>query len=177
MLSVPAYQKMSVIGSFYLIDDDKRDGVVRAAEAQALALKKKRYGFLPPKLPLNPDPFWSYVDANAEQLDQYPYSGHLLLYLELAPGVLGSEDDVGTKLSQITDSTFISFRPRDAAASIRMLEAADFFSDDAIKMFLAEGGNEEDYSGIVSPIQDSVNFMKKWLGSVSQGKTGILSIG
>ncbi len=64
---------MSAIGSFYLIADEKRDDIVRAAEAQSTALKKKRFGFLPPKFPLNPDPFWEFVRANTEELDQYPY--------------------------------------------------------------------------------------------------------
>ena len=168
---------MSSIGSFYLIADDKRDDIVRAAEAQSNALKKKQFGFLPPKLPLNPDPFWDFISANTEKLDQYPYSGYLLLDLELlAPNTLGSEDEVGTKLSQITDSTFISFRPEDAAATVMILDAADF-SDEEIKKFLVEEGREGDYPEIVPSIQASVKLMKKWLGSVSQGKTGILNIG
>jgi hypothetical protein len=94
---------MSAIGSFYLIADEKRDDIVRAAEAQSAALKKKRFGFLPPKFPLNPDPFWEFVWANTEELDKYPYSGFLLLDVELlAPDTMGSKDAVGTKLSQNT---------------------------------------------------------------------------
>lgn len=168
---------MSAIGSFYLIADEKRDDIVRAAEAQSAALKKKRFGFLPPKFPLNPDPFWEFVWANTEELDKYPYSGFLLLDVELlAPDTMGSKDDVGTKLSQITQSTFISFRPGDAAAVIAILESADF-SDEAIKTFLTEEGRDGDYPEIVAPIQASVRHLKGWLGSVSQGKTGILNIG
>ncbi len=168
---------MSAIGSFYLIADEKRDDIVRAAEAQSTALNKKRFGFLPPKIPLNPDPFWDFVWANTEELDQYPYSGYLLLDVELlAPDTMGSKDVVGTKLSQITQSTFISFRPEDAAAVIAILEGADF-SDEAIKTFLTGEGRDGDYPEIVSPIQDSVKHLKKWLDSVSQGHTGILNIG
>lgn len=168
---------MSAIGSFYIIVDDKRDDIVRAAEAQSSALKKKRFGFLPPKLPLDPDPFWEYVRANAEELDRYPYSGYLLLDVELmAPDVMESKDVVGTRLSQITKSSFISFRPDEAAAVVALLEGADF-SDEAIKTYLTEEGRESDFPEIVSPIRDSVTHLKKWLSSVTQGKTGILNIG
>jgi hypothetical protein len=168
---------MSAIGSFYLIADEKRDDVVRAAEAQSTALKKKRFGFLPPKVPLNPDPFWEFVWANTEELDKYPYSGYLILDVELlAPDTMGSKDTVGTKLSQITKSTFISFRPEDAAAVIAILEGADF-SDETIKTFLTEEGRDCDYPEIVAPIQASVKHLKSWFGSVSHGKTGILNIG
>jgi hypothetical protein len=168
---------MSAIGSFYLIPDEKRDDVVRAAEAQSNALKKKRFGFLPPKLPLNPDPFWDFIRAHTQELEQYPYSGYLLLDLELiAPDSLSSDDIVGTKLSQITQSSFVSFRLQDAAKAIGILETADF-SDEAIKAFLAEEGRDGDYPEIVAPIQASVKRLKSWLGSVSQGKTGILNIG
>lgn len=168
---------MSAIGSFYLIADEKRDDIVRAAEAQSAALKKKRFGFLPPKLPLNPDPFWEFVGANTEELEQYPYSGYLLLEIELiAPGSFESKDSVGTRLSEITQSSFISFRPNDAGAAIKILEAADF-SDEAIKQFFVEDGREDDYPEIAQPIQDSVSRLKKWLEAVSEGKTGILTIG
>jgi hypothetical protein len=168
---------MSAIGSFYLIADEKRNDIVRAAEAQSSALKTKRFGFLPPKLPLNPDPFWEFVWANTKELEKYPYSGYLLLDVELlAPDTMGSKDDVGTKLSKITPSTFISFRPESAAAVIAILEGADF-SDEAIKSFLTEEGRDGDYPDIVAPIQASVKHLKSWLGSVSQGKTGILNIG
>ena len=167
---------MSAIGSFYLIADEKRDNIVRAAEAQSAALKKKRFGFLPPKLPLNPDPFWEFVSSNTEELDRYPYSGYLLLDIELlAPSTLGSKDTVGTKLSQITHSTFISFRPEDAAAVIAILEGSDF-SDEAIKTFLNEEGRDGDYPEILAPIQASVTHLKRWLGSISQGTTGFLNI-
>lgn len=168
---------MSAIGSFYLIADENREDLVRAAEAQSTALKKKRFGFLPPRFPLNPDPFWEFVWGNTEELDQYPYSGFLLLDVELlAPGTLGSKDAVGTKLSQITQSTFVSFRPVDAAAVIATLDSADF-SDGAIKKFLTEEGRDGDYPELVIPIQASVRHLRSWLASITQGKTGILNIG
>jgi hypothetical protein len=131
---------MSAIGSFYLIADDKRDDIVRAAEEQSTALKKKRFGFLPPKLPLNPDPFWEFVRTNTDELEHFPHSGYLLLEIELlAPDSLGSNDAVGTRLSEITQSSFISFRPDDAAKIIKILDGADF-SDEAIKKFLSKMG-------------------------------------
>jgi hypothetical protein len=168
---------MSAIGSFFLLPNEKRDDLVRAAETQSNALKKKRWGFLPPKLPLDPDPFWDFISANAEELEQYPYSGYLLLDLELmAPDLLGSNDALGTKLSQVTQSSFVSFQPQDAAKVMGILEAADF-SDEAIRTFLAGEGRTGDYPEIVAPIQASVKQLKSWLGSVSQGKTGLLNIG
>jgi hypothetical protein len=43
---------MSAIESFYLIADELRNDIVRAAEEQSAALKEKGFGFFPPKLPL-----------------------------------------------------------------------------------------------------------------------------
>ncbi|WP_193212787.1 hypothetical protein [Luteolibacter marinus] len=168
---------MSAIGSFHLFDDAKRDDIVRAAEAQSKALRKKRFGFLPPKLPLNPDPFWDFMRRHVDELEDYPFSGFLLLDLELlAPGVLGSKDPVGGKLSAITGSTFISFRPAESAAATAILDAADL-SPDAIRGYLVEEQREEEYPAIVSPIQVSAQHLGKWLASVTPGKTGLLSIG
>jgi hypothetical protein len=168
---------MSAIGSFYVISDDKRAGVVDAAEAQSKALRKKRFGFLPPKLPLNPDPFWEFLRSNAKELDDYPFSGYLLLDIELlAPNALGSKDQVGTDLSRIVQSSFVSYRPQDAAEATAILDSADF-SDDAIKAFLVGEGREHEFPDIVAPIQQSVKHLKKWLGGVSYGHTGIVTIG
>lgn len=168
---------MSAIGSFYVISDDKRAGVVDAAEAQSKALRKKRFGFLPPKLPLNPDPFWEFIRSNARELDDYPFSGYLLLDVELlAPNTLASKDQVGTDLSRIVQSTFVSYRPQDAAQAAAILESADF-SEGSIKAFLVEEGREHEFPDIVSPIQQSVGHLKNWLGEVSDGHTGILTIG
>lgn len=61
----------------------------------------------------------------------------------LAPHTMGSKDLVGTELWQITQSTFISFRPGDAKAAIATLEDADF-SDETIKTFFL---NEEELDG------------------------------
>lgn len=168
---------MSAIASFYLIADEKRDEIVRAAESQSNALKKKRFGFLPAKLPLNPDPFWEFIRLSTEELEQYPYSGYLLLEIELlAPDSLDSIDAVGTRLSEITQSTFISFRPDDAAKTIKVLDETDF-SDEAIRKFLVEDEREDEYPEIAQPLQDSVTRVKHWLKAVPKGKTGILSIG
>ncbi len=109
---------MSAIASFYLISDNKRADVVRAAEAQSKALTKKRFGFLPPKLPLDPDPFWEFIRGETRELDDYPFSGYLLLDLELlAPGSLDSKDAVGSDLAKIMQLSFISFRDEDAAVA------------------------------------------------------------
>lgn len=168
---------MSAIGSFYVISDDKRAGIVDAAEAQSKALRKKRFGFLPPKLPLDPDPFWEFIRLSARELDDYPFSGYLLLDVELlAPKTLGSKDRVGTDLSRIVQSTFVSYRSQDAAQAVAILESADF-SEDSIKAFLVEEGREHEFPDIVAPIQQSVGHLKKWFGEVSDGHTGILTIG
>ncbi len=160
-----------------MISDDKRPEVVEAAEAQSKALRKKRFGFLPPKLPLDRDPFWEFVRSNARELDDYPFSGYLQLDVELlAPNTLGSKDQVGNDLSRIVQSTFISYRPQDAAKAAAILDSADF-SEDAIKAFLAEEGREHEFPDIVAPIQQSVEHLKNWLKEVSAGQTGILAIG
>ena len=129
---------MSAIGSFYLIADEKRDNIVRAAEATCRIEKKKRFGSLP-KLPLNPDPFWEFVSSNTEELDRYPYSGYLLLDIELLHFYIKFEGHRGHEAISDQHSTFISFRPEDAAAVIAILEGSDF-SDEAIKTFLNEEG-------------------------------------
>lgn len=168
---------MSAIGSFYVISDDKRTGVLKAAEAQSRALRRKRFGFLPPKLPLNPDPFWEFIQSNARELDDYPFSGYLLLDVELiAPNILNSNDQVGAELSRIIQSTFLSYRAKDAAQVSANLDSADF-SKTAIKAFLAQEGRGHEFSEIVAPIQQSVLHLKKWLGEVTEGNTGILTIG
>lgn len=168
---------MSAVASFYLIPDDKRSDLVRAAEAQSKALTTKRFGFLPPKLPLNPDPFWEYIRAYARELDDYPFSGYLLLDIELlAPNTLGTNDDVGTDLVRIVKSSFVSYRAKDATDALGILDSTDF-SGEAIKAFLTEEGREGEYPEIVTPIQQSVEHLKKWFGQVTNGNTGILTIG
>jgi len=157
--------------------DNKRGEVIEAAVAQSAALTKKRFGFLPPKLPLNPDPFWDFIHTHTHELDDYPFSGYLLLDLELlAPNTLGSKDEVGTDLTAVGKSSFISYRPGDASRTISILEAADF-SDEKIQEFLAEEGREDEYPDIAAPIRQSVEHLKNWLGQVSEGNTGLLSIG
>ncbi|MEM9080498.1 MAG: hypothetical protein AAGC74_07405 [Verrucomicrobiota bacterium] len=168
---------MSAIGSFYVISDNKRAGMVEAAEAQFKALRKKRLGFLPPKLPLNPDPFWQFVRSNAKELDDYPFSGYLLMDVEqLAPNALSSKDQVGIDLSRVLQSSFVSYLPRDAEEAVAILDSADF-SEDAIKAFFVEEGREHEVPDIVAPIQQSAEHLKKWLGEVCEGQTGILAIG
>lgn len=165
------------LGSFYLVADEKRDDIVRAAESQSSELKKKRFGFLRPKRSRNPDPFWECIRTNTEKLEHFPYSGFLLLEIELmAPGSLESKDSLGTRLTEMTQSNVISFRPNDAAAGIKILETSDI-SDEAIREFLVNEGREGDISESVRPIQDSVSRLKRWLEAVSEGKTGLLMIG
>lgn len=168
---------MSAIGTFYLLQDSGRDGIVRAAEEQSKALKTKRFGLFSPKLSLNPDPLGEFLRSQTRELEEYPYSGFLLLDIELlAPGSISSEDEIGTRLSTITDSSFISFSPADAARAITSLDKADF-TENNIKSFLQKEGRTGDYPDLVHPIQDSARRVKQWLGAVPDGYTGILHIG
>ncbi|HEY1120518.1 MAG TPA: hypothetical protein VGE67_02925 [Haloferula sp.] len=168
---------MSAIALFYLIQDEKRGDVIEAAMAQSKALTKKRFGFLPPKFPLNPDPFWEFLRTDARELEDYPFSGFLLVDLELlAPDTLASKDEVGMKLTDIAKSSYVSYRPADASRAIEILNSADL-SDETIRDFLAEEGREHEYPDIIAPLRQSVEHLKKWLGQVSEGYTGILSIG
>lgn len=145
--------------------------------SQSKALRKKRFGFLPPKLPLHPDPFWAFIRSNAQELDDYPYSGHLLLDVELiAPDTLASTDQIGKDLTRIVKSTFISFRPEDSAQSTAILESADF-SESSIRSFLLQEGREHELADFIGPIKVTVEHLKSWLGAVTHGYVGILAIG
>lgn len=124
-----------------------------------------------------PDPFWGFIRTNTRELDNYPFSGYLLLDLELlAPGSLGSKDGVGDELADIVKSSFVSFRPEDASHAIGILDSADF-TDETVREFLIEEGRENEFPDIVAPIRQSVEHLKEWLRQVSEGHTGILSIG
>jgi len=160
-----------------LIDDQKRDGLIDAAKLQSRALTKRRWGIFRPRLPLNPDPFWDFVRKNARELDEFPYSGYLFCDMELlTPSALSSDDEVGKRLFEITDSTFVSYQPSDAARTISILDAADL-SDEAVERFLRGEGRGDEYPAIAVPLRDAVNHFRQWLRSVSEGKTGVLNIG
>jgi hypothetical protein len=168
---------MSAIASFYLVPKQNSGGLIAAAVAQDKALKKKKWGIFAPKLPLNPDPFWSYVWAQTKELEQFPYSGWLLLDVDLlATGVFSSQDDLGKQLTEITRSSFVSFTPTGARRAIDILNSATF-SDAEIKKLVEEDGRPGDYPGIVEPLRDSSRRLKAWLECVAEEQIGVLSIG
>jgi hypothetical protein len=170
---------MSAIGSFYVLPARRHESLANAAEIStaALAPTKKRWGRAPAAQPIRSDPIADFLGRNAAELEDLPYSGYLLLDVELlAPGALESDDDLGGRLSQSTGSTFVSFRPTDADRSIQILDSADF-SDEAIRQFLIEENRVEDAAEIVDSIRGSREVLRRWLQSVTEGVTGILYIG
>jgi hypothetical protein len=86
---------MSAIASFYLLPREKSQELVAAAQAQAAALSKKKWGIFKPKLPLTPDPFWDFLSTQARELAEFPYSGYLLLDVDLIVegALLGDDTD------------------------------------------------------------------------------------
>jgi len=172
---------MSAIASFYLIDDEKRDDLIEAAQAAARAMNKRRWGIFRPKLPLNPDPFWDFLCHSARELEEFPYSGFVFCDIGcLAPEALSSDDELGKRVCEITDpthsSTFITYRPSDVARALDVLRAADF-SEDTIGKLVREDGREGDCREWVETIRDSVNRFTRWLEAVTEGQTGLLDIG
>ncbi|MFO1404147.1 MAG: hypothetical protein U1E96_06175 [Azonexus sp.] len=168
---------MSLTASFYLVLATDCEELIAAAQAQSIALTKKRWGIFRPKLPLNPDPFWAFVGAKTRELDEFPYKGGLLLDVELmAPGALSSEDSVGVRLCEITKSTFISYRPTRANEVIQLLIGTDF-SDSAIKDHLRREGRDSDIPEFIEPIRDASSRLKDWLMKVTGEDIGLLSVG
>lgn len=166
---------MSMITSFYLFPDSKREDVVRAAVNQGKALKKQ-FGIFPPKLPLNPDPFWDFMSKEARELEQLPYSGFLIVDLEMiANGLLDSTDFVGTKLCEITDTTFFSHTNNEAAIVLKKLGQLKL-EEELIKQHLEEDERMDEYPDIVKPLNDCINILKIWFSEVEEGQTGILNI-
>ncbi len=167
---------MSMIASFHIIADGKREGLARAAEVSALP-PRKRFGIFPIKDSAIPDFLWDFLGKHAEEMEPYPYSGSLLLDIELmAPGALSRDDELADRLCRAMQSTFVTYRPAEGARVGELLGAADF-SDEAIKQYLAEEGREAEYPEIVGPLRDSVRRMKEWLEAMPAGTTGVLSIG
>ena len=168
---------MSAIASFYLLKNEESVNLVNAAKAQDIALKKKRWGIFPPKLPLNPDPLWNFVETKTQQLEEYPYSGYLLLDIELMiPDVLASNHVLGVELSKIVQSTFISFGENEAAHAISILQNSNV-TKSSIKDFLIGEEREDDFPEIVPPILHSIEILKLWLSKVKGNQTGVLNIG
>jgi hypothetical protein len=170
---------MSAIASFYLLPKHKSSGLIAAAEAQKQAMTKKKWGLFKPKLPLNPDPFWSFLSTQAKELAEFPYSGYLLLDVEmLVEGALSgdSPDDLGSKLSKITDSSFVAYSVESARQTIKLLENTNL-SDAQIKEFLDGEDRGEEYHSLVKPLQNAINCLKVWLGSVTDEAVGVLNIG
>jgi hypothetical protein len=168
---------MSAIASFYLLNHEESANFVNAAKAQDIALKKKRWGIFPPKLPLNPDPLWTFVKTRTQQLEEYPYSGYLLLDVELMiPDVLASNHILGIELSKIVQSTFISFSENEAVQAISILQNSNV-TKNSIKDFLLGEEREDDFPEIVPPILHSIEILKLWLSKVKGKQIGVLSIG
>jgi hypothetical protein len=154
---------MSLLASFYLVPSALSEDLIAAAEAQTTALTKKRWGIFKPKLPLDPDPFWEFVGAHTRELDEFPWRGSVLLDVELiSPGVLSSDHPLGTRISEITGSTFISYSPPRASEVIQMLAQTDF-SDSAVEAFLRGEGRAAEVPEFVAPINDASQRLSNWL--------------
>jgi hypothetical protein len=168
---------MSAIASFYLVPKQKSGDLIAAAIAQDKALKKKKWGIFAPKLPLNPDPFWTFIKTQTKELEQFPYSGYLLLDVDLlAKGALSSKDDLGKQLAEITHSSFVAYQLADAQRAIGILNSVTF-SDAKIKQLVEEDRRPSDYPEIVEPLKDSSRRLKAWLECVTDEQIGILNIG
>jgi hypothetical protein len=168
---------MSGIASFYIREKDKSVGLIAAAEAQSKALRQKRWGFFRPKFPLNPDPLWEFIRRETHRLDEFPYSGFLLLDVQfLVPNILSSDDEIGKRLSETTQSTWISYPKHEAIKVMQSIEQTDL-SYAAIKKFLAEQARANDYPRVVQPLLDSVKRLTDWLRAVTEIQVGILNIG
>lgn len=150
---------MSAVASFFILPSEKGDALLAAAEAQTAALNKKRFGFLPPKFPLRSDPFWSFVESELVGLEQYPYSGFVLLDLEkLVPGLLSPNEPLGKRLSEVTGALFASYSKKAAGTAIGRLERAEL------------GDCEE-------ALRESAALLGRWLSGVEDGHLGLLNIG
>ena len=170
---------MSAIASFHLLPRAKSQELVAAAKAQAEALSKKKWGIFKPKLPLNPDPFWGFLATQARELADFPYSGYLLLDVDLiVEGALLGEDidELASRLTKITGSSFVTYSPESAKSAIRLLEDADL-SDATVKDFLENEGRGEEYPELVGPLTDAVSCLKTWLQEVKDDTVGVLNIG
>jgi hypothetical protein len=170
---------MSAIASFYLLPRAKSQELVAAAQAQAEALSKKKWGIFKPKLPLNPDPFWGFLSTQARELAEFPYSGYLLLDVDLIieGALLGDDtDELASRLTKITGSSFVTYTLESAKSAIRLLEDADL-SDATLKEFLENEGRGEEYPEFVGPLRDAVSCLKTWLHEVTDETVGVLNIG
>ncbi len=170
---------MSAIASFYLLPRQQSSELIAAAQAQTEALTKKKWGLFKPKLPLNPDPLWTFLSTHTKELTELPYSGYLLLDVDmLAEGVLASDspDDLGSRLSKITDSTFVIYSAESARQAIKLLESANF-SSAQIKEFLDGEDRAAEYPAHVELLQDAANCLIGWLRCVTDEATGVLYIG
>jgi len=168
---------MSMIASFYIVSDSKCEGIIQAAIDQGNALTKKRFGFFPPKLPLKIDPFWEFMNNEANELEKLPYSGALILDLEMIiNGLLKSSDPVGQRLCEITDSSFITYKKKDASIVLEKLNGLKI-DDEQVKQHLEEEGRLDDYPDIIPPLNDCISTLKNWFLSVEEEQTGILNIG
>jgi hypothetical protein len=94
----------------------------------------------------------------------------------LIPNILSSEGEVGKRLSEITQSSFISYSGGAAARTSNIIDNANI-SNDEIKSYLNEEGRSDEYPDIIKPIEDSVKILKDWLGTIKATQTGILIIG
>ncbi|MEC5384322.1 hypothetical protein VVD49_01235 [Uliginosibacterium sp. H3] len=170
---------MSAIASFYLLPSVKSQQLVAAAQAQTAALTKKKWGIFKPKLPLNPDPFWSFLSSQARELAEFPYSGYLLLDVDLMIKEALAGDDtekLASRLAKITGSSFVTYSSETAKSAIRLLEDADL-SEPRIQTFLEGEGRGEEYPEFVGPLRDAVSCLKAWLQEVTGDTVGILNIG
>lgn len=168
---------MSLIASFYVFPATEGERLIAAADAQHAGFAVAHTGILGSSPPLGTDPFWDFVFTNSRELEEFPYSGSVLVDLELVvPGALESNHPVGNRLSDTGDSTFITYAPADAAIAIGRLSGADLFEANIVARLRAEG-RDDDYPELVGAIQDSARRVIDWLRSVSDDEFGLLSIG
>jgi hypothetical protein len=167
---------MSYIASFYLLDDFDFEAIASSAE---VALKPgKLLGLFPRKVVDMKEAFWETIRTKAKELEEYQYSGFayvdlFTMYPDFAPI---SKSSLGSRLSDVMDSTFLSFTLNEAREAIAAL-GSNCPSSNEIAEFMSEEGRDEEAKELEVPIQAAWQQMKKWLSQVKEGKIGLFSVG
>jgi hypothetical protein len=165
---------MSAIASFYLVRNQDIDRLKELATQPVGRSAKGKWS----------DPYWEFLVANARELEQYGWSGHVMgdvsLYLDSRSAKLDEFCDKALSdfFCKARRSSIFAFRAA-AGEKLAQLIEANWPDETSLRAFL-DSPDMTSPVGEAVPIEavlDGLRILKNWLSQVDAGNLGLLSIG
>lgn len=172
---------MSLIASFYTLDQKMSEVLLAAAAPQRQVIEKKILCFTR-KIEQTVDVFWDFLREQATPQENSGYSGTGFTDLELVLEAKGinlyqfGAGEFARKLAAARPAIVAVFDHADALNTLKMLDETTLTRDEARQYSQEDFPNEDDVM-VAESILAAYDLFKKWLGSVEESQIGLLMIG